>query len=268
MTPRKIALLMATLLLAACSSRAMLDRFASHPQTEQARSMIDTVRSGNLPVIRALLDDAMRAQTTDALLQKIAATFPAGTPTSVTLVGTNTVHADVRGHRTTYYSLTFEYAWPPRWLLVNVVLTGDQPSRLAGIHLNVLDRPLEQINAFTLRDKNALQLIVLALAIAVPLFCLYALVRCLRTPLRRRKWLWAIFTLLGVITLQVNWTTGAWSVQWVAVQLFGASAAASPFGPWVIGVSFPLGAAWFLLRRRQLMTEAMPALPPDEAQRR
>ncbi|MGA0586790.1 hypothetical protein ACO2Q2_06635 [Dyella sp. KRB-257] len=43
MTARKIATLLVTLLLlAACSRRAMLDRFAPHPQTERARAMIDT----------------------------------------------------------------------------------------------------------------------------------------------------------------------------------------------------------------------------------
>jgi hypothetical protein len=269
MTARKIATLLVTLLLlAACSSRAMIDRFAPHPQTERARAMIDTVRRGDLPAIRALLNDAMQSEVTDAQLQKIAAAFPAGDPASVTLVGAYTTYLSEGGHRTAHYSLTFQYAWPPRWLLVNVVLTGDDPSQLAGIHLNVLDRPLEQINAFTLHDKNTLQFGVLALAILVPLFCLSAFVRCLRTPMRRRKWLWATATLLGVTTLQINWSTGAWGVQLLSVQLFGASAMASPFGPWVIGVSFPLGAVWFLLRRRQLMVEPAAAqpLPRDDAE--
>lgn len=263
MTARMIGTLLAVLLmLGACSSRTTIDRFAPHPQTERARAMIDTVRGGDVPSIRALLDDAMRSEVSDAQLRTIAAAFPASAPGSVTLVGTHTSYLGAQGHRTAHYSLTYEYAWPPRWLLVNVVLAGEEHSRLAGIHLQSLDQPLEQINAFTLRGKNPLQLTVLALAVAVPLFCLYAFIRCLRTPLRRRKWLWAIGTLLGVTTLQVNWTTGAWGVQLLSVQLFGASAMASPYGPWVIGVSFPLGAAWFLLRRRQLMADPAPASPP------
>lgn len=266
-----IATLLATaLLLGACSSKAMIDRFAPHPQTERARSMVDTIRRGDVPAIRALLDDAMESEVSDAQLQQIAAAFPAGAPSKVTLVGINTATGASGDSSAARYSLTFQYAWPARWLLVNVVLTGGEPSRLAGIHLNALDQPLEQANAFTLRGKNALQLAVLALAIIVPLFCLYALVRCLRTPMRRRKKRWALFTVLGVTTLQVNWSTGAWAVQLLSVQLFGASAMASPFGPWTIGVSFPLGAVWFLLRRRRLMVVAETEQPlvADDAEPR
>lgn len=253
--------------LCGCNQQATIDRFAPHPQTEQARQIIDTLRAGDIVATRASMSDDLQQQDLEPQLRAIVAAFPPTAPGSVKLVGTNTSFQSGRGVTRANYSLTFEYAYPKQSLLVNVVLSGKEHSRLAGIHVQSLDQPLEQANAFTVRDKSPLLLAVVAMACAVPLFCLYAFVRCLLTPIPRRKWLWALFTLLGVMTFRVNWSTGAWDIQWVSVQLFGASAMAPPYGSWIVGVSFPLGAAWFLLRRRQWMTNAPPPppVPPPSA---
>ena len=102
---------------------------------------------------------------------------------------------------------------------------------------------------------------MLALAVAAPLFSLYALVLCVRTRLRGKKWLWIVAILLGVGALSVNWTTGQWNFQPAYVQLLSASATASPYGPWVISVSVPLGAILFVLRRKELTARVVEETP-------
>jgi hypothetical protein len=67
-----------------------------------------------------------------------------------------------------------------------------------------------------------------------------------------RKWLWVLFILLGLGKLAVNWSTGEWQVMPLAVQVFSASIFSSPYSPWILAVSFPLGAIVFLFRRREL----------------
>jgi hypothetical protein len=97
---------------------------------------------------------------------------------------------------------------------------------------------------------------VLALAVFFALLTLYALVVCIKTRLPGRKWPWVLFILLGVGKLSVNWTTGAWGISPVAVQLFSASATAPLYGSWTLAVSLPLGAIVFLLRRKSLPAPA------------
>src|SRR5712692_9790961 len=76
----------------------------------------------------------------------------------------------------------------------------------------------------------------LAFAISV-----YAFVQCWRTPGLERKWLWALFTLVGFCAFSLNWTTGGFNVNPLSFNLFSAGAVRDGFvGPWVITFAFPL----------------------------
>jgi hypothetical protein len=66
---------------------------------------------------------------------------------------------------------------------------------------------------------------------------------------RRRKWLWIIFILFGIGQLSVDWNSGAWQFSPVHFLLFSASAVAPGYGSWVVSTAFPVGAAWYLIRR-------------------
>jgi hypothetical protein len=89
------------------------------------------------------------------------------------------------------------------------------------------------------------------------IFTLVVLVVCIRTKMKRRKWLWILFILFGFGKLSVNWATGQWGVMVLAAQLFSASGTAAYLGPWIVSVSLPVGAVLFLIKRRRL--EARPA---------
>ena len=99
---------------------------------------------------------------------------------------------------------------------------------------------------------------VLATAITMAIFTIVVLVACIRTKMKRRKWLWVLFILFGFGKLSVNWATGQWGVMLLAAQLFSASGTAAFFGPWIVSVSLPVGAVLFLIKRRRL--EAGPAV--------
>jgi hypothetical protein len=128
----------------------------------------------------------------------------------------------------------------------------DGAETIVGLGVHPLSASLEVQNRFTLANKSALQYGALAAAIGVTIFTLFALVVCIRTKLARRKWLWILLILIGFGKIMVNWTTGQWGLSILAVQLFSASATAEYFGPWIISVSLPIGAAIFLSRRREL----------------
>jgi hypothetical protein len=180
----------------------------------------------------------------------MAALIPAGTPTSVKLVGANRFSSPAVA---TTLNLTYEYQFGQQFLLVNVqTKTRDSAVTIIGFRVHPLSASLETQNRFTLSNKGALQYAVLVAAIGAALFTLYALIVCIRTPMARRKWLWIIIILFGVGKLAVNWTAGEWGFTVLAAQLLSASATAGFFGPWIISVSLPLGAAIFLSRRKDL----------------
>jgi len=81
---------------------------------------------------------------------------------------------------------------------------------------------------------------MLGLGVALAIFSIVVLVVCLRAPLRRKAW-WAEGILVGIGQLRFDWTSGAFDLVPVAVQLLSASFEhADPVAPFVLSVSFPL----------------------------
>lgn len=60
-----------------------------------------------------------------------------------------------------------------------------------------IPQSLETLNAFTFKNKGMLHIVFLILSIITPIFILTVLVICVRTKIKKRKWLWIIFILLG-----------------------------------------------------------------------
>ena len=239
----------------ACSQQGIVDRFAPAAEVKFARSTLEDLRLGHLDSTRNHLVAKLRNADTDAELARMADYFPKGAPRSVKTVGSSKMWMNGESR----VSLAFEYEFESGWAVADMVVstTGDQYA-IEGLHVYRMKQSLEQTNAFTLRGKSPLQYLFLGMACLVPLLCLYALVLCARTPMRGRKWPWILFILFGFATVGLNWTTGAFSMQPISILLFGAACTAQPYGPWMISVAFPLGAVWFLLKRRSYIA----AMPP------
>jgi hypothetical protein len=134
---------------------------------------------------------------------------------------------------------------------------ADGKTMITTARFDRLPSSLEEMNRFTFRDKGWIHYGFFLAVIGIPLFILFALVVCVRSKIRR-KWLWVVFTLLGLITLRLNWTTGQTDYQIFSFQLFGASAlAAGSYAPWIFGVSLPIGAIVFLVKRSKLIANKL-----------
>jgi hypothetical protein len=243
-----------------CSQQSTIDRWSPAKETRLAKSSLSDLRQGNLDALKAQLDPKLLTPDIDEKLDELRGLFPPGKPRSIKTVGANTQY--LNGIKRV--SLTFEYQFDSAWALGNVLFLqqGDHEV-IEGIHVQRRTQSLEQANAFSLSDKGPGHWLLATAACVIPLFCLFTFVLCLRTPIRRRKWLWAIFTLLGLTTFSMNWTTGQYAFQLLSFQLFGASMMSPLYGPWTIGISFPLGAVIFLLRRRSMIRQADAATPPS-----
>jgi hypothetical protein len=238
------------LLLGACSQEQWMQKLASPAEQTTARWYIEHLRNREFNDVEVAADMTIAGPGLAATLGKMAELIPSGTPTSVKLVGAQ--RSSMSGATT--LNLTFEYEFPGRWVVANVATKSKEGvTTIVGFHVYPESSSLESANRFTLSGKSVLQYVVLGAAIAAGLFTLVVLVVCIRTTMKRRKWLWVLFILFGLGKLSVNWTTGQWGFMALAAQLFGVSAvAASTYSPWIVSVSLPIGAVLFLVNRRKL----------------
>ncbi|MFC5740008.1 hypothetical protein [Dyella tabacisoli] len=257
-------LVLASFCTTSCSQQALIDKVTPHPESEYAQDVIAELRAGQIDNVMAKLDPKRQTPEIATKLREIQAYFPSGKPKSIKVVGAHSgfhaiVSTTTKSSSDQRYGLVYEYEFEDSWAIVYVMLIKvDGKLMVDSINLDRMTQSLEQSNAFTFQGKGALHWIFAALVCVIPLFCLYAFITCLRTPMVKRKWLWAIFTLIGVVMVKLNWTTGDFDFHIVNFQLFSASAFAAPYSPWILAVSFPLGAVWFLIRRKSLMPQLAP----------
>lgn len=246
---RSLNLLVAACFLAfaGCSQAALMKRFAPPEDEANARKYVDLLRQGKFDEIVHDSDSSLVDSNIQDTLARMAAIIPAEDPKSIKVVGAHVFH----GSEFSRTNITLEYEFPSKWVLVDVTTQKkDSSFSIVGFHVNPIADSLENLNKFTFVGKGGVQYSVLTMAVFTTLFSLYAFVMCLRTKNVKRKWLWAIFILVGVGKLAVNWTTGEWGFQTLAFQIPCGTASAQLYGPWMIAVSLPLGAIVFLVRRQ------------------
>ncbi len=226
------------------------------PAADQAMAMyyVDLLRQRKFDDIdRAAVPSAKGPRLYDALLKMADALPEKEAPTSRKLVRAQ-MHTDQDGTTT---NVVFEYDFSGKWVLANVALLRKPGSvSLVGLSVRAIPESLEELHRFRLAGKSAVHYAVLALAILVPLLTLYALVACAREKTSGRKWPWVLFIMFGIGSFTINWTTGETELSALTIRLFGASVAATLYGPWILSVSFPLGALVFLFRRKALTAAA------------
>lgn len=245
----KLFLSMILLLLVGCSQSELLQKFASPEEQSLAKGYIDLLRQQKFDDIEKAIDASISGASLHNTLIQMSSLIPNGEPTSVKLVGAHRMNMD----DSTTVDLTFEYEFPEKWLLANVAVKRQGGNNIImGFNITPQSASLEEQSKFTLKGKTTIQYIVFTLAIIFPLLTLYALVICVRTKLKGRKWPWVLVVIFGFTQFAVNWTTGQWAFMPLSFQLFSASATAPLFGQWTLAVSLPIGAVIFLMLRKKL----------------
>jgi hypothetical protein len=226
-----------------------MEALASSEEQSFAKLQIDRLRQGKFEDIEHIVDPSIKGPNARGNLVKMAAIFPSGEPTSLKLVGVNQM--TMPGTKTT--NLTFEYEFPGKWLLTNVLFKqqGDKTT-IVGFNVYPQSASIASQFKFTLSNKTPLHYAFLALTIFMPLFTLFALVLCIRTKFIGWKWPWIIFILVGFSKVSLNWATGDWMWSPFSIMLMSAGFMALGNGPWVLSVAVPYGAIAFLLCRPTL----------------
>ena len=237
-------------LLAGCDQQAMFEKFIPKEESAIAKKVLFQLATKDYGAVQKQLDPSVKNTSVQAALEQMAAMFPPEEPKSINTVGANiSTTNDVAT-----YDLTFEHEYSNAWLLTNVVLQRrDDQLTVLGLHVYPMKQSLKELNRFTFTDKGILHYIVFGLAITIPLFIVFTLVLCFRTPIAKRKWLWLVFVALGFVQLSINWTDGSYGIQPISFALLGAGFfSAGPYAPIILNIAFPLGAVVFLYKRRSL----------------
>jgi len=248
-----LALILALPLLTSCSYDKMLDKLAPKEESALAQNYLEKLRNNDIASIKEQLSSELITPDIDTKLSEVANYFPKGEPIAIKLIGANTLTSPGKWQA----NLSYQYQFEKGWALADILLVKENGKlTIKGIHVNQLSESLKKINAFNFNDKSIIHYLFLPFAVLIPIFILYSLISCIRTPMEKRKWLWIIFIIIGFMGFSLNWTTGQIATKLFNIQLFGVAAlAASPYAPWVITVSFPLGALIFLLRRKSLIKQ-------------
>jgi hypothetical protein len=238
--------LAALVFLAGCDRDEVLRKFASPADEKVARQCIDTMRHGRLEEIEASLEPGLKGAQAHAQLLQMMASLPPREPDAVKLVGASqNFNNGVRSS-----NLTYQYSYGTQHFMINCAWRMDGERRVIfGMEVKPLAASLEETSRFDLQGKSALQYGVLIGALVCLGMSLLALILCIMEKGLRRKWLWILFILFGIGQLSVDWNSGAQEFSPLHLLLFSASAVSPGYGPWVVSIAFPLGAAWYLARR-------------------
>jgi len=251
------------LFLSSCDQQELMRKMTPTEDYILARAFVAQVVAGDMASAEKSLSAEIKADEVIKGLESLTVLFKHGEIKSFDVVGLffRAGFGNKQSGKST--QLTVQMELSTGWFVGTVVTTVEGETRkIAGANFESIPDSLEKLNALNLMQRPLWAQMFLLIVVAVPLFTLYVLVLCIPTKLTR-KWPWILFILLGVMTLRLNWSTGGISFQLLSVQLFGSSCLRSGLvGPWIFGLSFPLGAVLFLVKRRRLKAQAAAADAP------
>jgi hypothetical protein len=236
------------LLLAGCTAQMWNERLSTPEERAFAEGSIRAIQGGDIKRLAQIADPETMGDFSARVLNSIRVGVPDG-PARLMTVSSNTMTAD--GATKTYKAFNYELGAGQRWAIVQILLRTDGSALLlSGFRVWPADRSPSAANNFGFEGKGVIHYLWIALMLAAAAISITAFVLILRTRGLRFKWLWAIGALFGVCSFQLNWTTGAWGIWPLSIQLLGASAVQNgPLMPWVLSVAVPVVAIIFLVRR-------------------
>jgi hypothetical protein len=244
-------------LLTGCGLPLSESAIEGTPEGVCLKQTITQLATRDFAPIEAAMDPQAKPANIGAVLEQMAAIFPAGKPASIKFVGWNAREISGQDRQV---SLAADYGYEGnKWLLISAEFSGEPGKlKIEALHVQPMSQSLAELNAFTFSGKGWLNyFFVMATALAFAI-TVYAFVLCLRTAGLRRKRLWAVFTLVGVFGFSLNWTSGDPQANLLQFNLFSAAVMRIGFvGPWFVTFSLPIGALVFLAKRKKLQATAV-----------
>lgn len=236
-------LLLAAALLAfsACSQKPSCDANIDR----SARVCIDMLRQGRYTELAHVVPAEDQPKIPPSVLFQLRELLSTETG-PMTLVGEEIVATADHGK---VHKIAYEMPAGSGWLVVSAVLSGDGAT-LYGLNAMPVEKPVEELVAFTFRHKSWLQFAFLAATLCTFLFVAATFFLAILRGKTWTRWLWAAFILVGVGTAALDWNSGMAALRPFSVQLLSASFTRPDVcSPWIVSLSVPVGAlAWWVSR--------------------
>jgi len=244
-----IALALSPLFMTGMMESTLMDKFADKDEIEFSKQFFSLVKSRNFDAAIEKVDPKIINQSLKENLQKLADLFPNEEPKSIKAVNSTTVVKDGASN----INLSLEYEFPSKWVVASLALHKQGSSTtVQGINVQPLNDSIENINRFTFAGKGIIHYATFAIGVFLFLFQLYVIALCINTPIPKRKWLWVIFVLVGILQINFNWATGQFYFNPISIKIplvqFSRGFYLLPSG---ILLMVPLGAIVFLFRRKK-----------------
>jgi len=116
----------------------------------------------------------------------------------------------------------------------------------AGFQIQKLQKKLDVNNSTSWQDATVKHGVMLLFMVLVPLFISFTLWHCWRHLSGLKLAFWLVFSLLGVMSFQLNWGSGVFGMELFALSFMGLSfSPAGLYSPLQLAVSVPLGALMY-----------------------
>jgi len=221
---------------------------ALHPDDDVfAREYIMLVKERNYEKAYALLDPEMAKRMNESLFNEVSDLLDKGEIIDVENVAISTFtssNGDIRKSKLTY-QLSFKDSFQ---LFIIKIETVGTKMRVKGLSGYPIAKPLRELYAFSFKDKKMMHYIFLFLLFAIPAMVIYSIVLCFKMNLKR-KWLWIIFSLCGVLHINFDWVNGIVNIPYI-ISLHIPVVLVYKIGlnPWTISLSIPVGAAVIIIK--------------------
>jgi len=133
-----------------------------------------------------------------------------------------------------------------------------------------------EVGNFGVKNKSLKHYVFLGLLIIMPIFIIFTIIAIIRNKHLKKKWLWGLFSSVGLWGVNFNWLTGkitpefisltsnadgttGWHMKLISVKVLGASfLKASQYSPYIITIAFPIGAIlyWTLKHKDKTVPKA------------
>ena len=221
----------------------MLEKFSTPEDLGTATRYIELLRSRNFEAFQDSLDPGVKNTLTESSFQQVAKILSSERAQQIQLVGFHKFTSDKETDVEAVYQMRFRNWWTVAD--VNFRWVGHRPY-LLGLHVQRFGKSMQELNAFTLKGKDAIQYLWLLVTVLVGFVSLVTLYVCALTPSLKWKWLWLAAIAIGVVEFSINWTTGDWAIAPISIHIPVAGATTmSPYAPWILYFTLPIGAIAF-----------------------
>jgi hypothetical protein len=238
------------MLLLACSRQQVIEKLTYPEDRALARAALADLESRNAGGIADKVAERTRLRL-PLMLPKIYAALPQGVRREVKLVDGRYFERAPGGNmqfRQAY--LAYEVTSGSQRALVQLTIIRTIDYAVIGqLMVSRIDRPAEELNGFSLSGKPIGHYAFLLLGLGALAASGAAIFRVWRSGRFRRRWLWTLGCLVGLMKLTLNWSSGQLFFAPISIQLIPMAALKQGLlMPWLVSASIPVFALYVLFK--------------------